>query len=145
MPSSKFSRSPVPRRRPPICIAPYGSCRPPYDRRRPLYLNGMVHWFDADIFFPANAAGLLRLGPRTPGGAYVGTTATGSATLGAAIQDYYPAPFVSVAILIWDPWRNPEVFVFPDTPMPLDKPFNTRTLTHVFVPGMDTRTARFAE
>jgi len=61
------------------------------------------------------------------------------------IQDNWPAPSVDVGIWLLDAWRPPEWYHWPDVPMPLDLPFETRLLTHVIIPGNDFRIARFTE
>lgn len=42
MPSSKFNQRPVPKQRPAICIAPAGSCLPPYDLAAPDTLTAAL-------------------------------------------------------------------------------------------------------
>ena len=145
MPSSKFNQTPVPRRRPAICVAPLGSCAPPYDRRRPPSLSGYIHWVNADPEQPVYSFGLIHCPHRDAGGTYMGETELKTSRLGVIIADQYPTPSAIVAIWIFDQWRRPEWHTWPDVPMPLDKPFDTRLLTTIYIPGNDFRIAQFNE
>lgn len=143
MTSSRFNRRPVPRRRPPICIAPAGSCLPDFDPRRPPNLYGLVHWKDLDPISPMNAGALIITGPRTPGGTYAGHVHLDDVTLGANITDAWPTPSVTVQITYEDPFWGFMTYDFPPVDMPLDQRFDTRLLHTIFIHGIDYRDAWF--
>lgn len=143
MPSSKFNKRPVPRRRPAICIAPPGSCLPPFDTRTPPDLYGWVNWRDLDPVSPMDAKSMMTTVPRSPTGLYKAIVVIGSATIGANIQDNWPAPTVDVEIFYQDAFWGYQSWFFPTLSMPVDRPFNTGTLTAIFVPGTDFRITWF--
>lgn len=143
MPSSKFNKRPVPRRKPSICIAPPGSCWPPYDVRRPPQLAGYVHWVDLDPGKEAVAFTLISTAPRTAGGEYYGFKILANSRIDVLIHDQWPTPTVHVLLWLLDPWRPPEPHYWLDVPMPLDKPLETHLLTTIYIPGSDFRIARF--
>lgn len=143
MPSSKFNKQPVARRRPAICIAPAGSCLPAVDPRRPEYIHGCIQWLDLDPLGPADSIAILRAGPRQLGGEYSGEVTLENARLGVILKDEWPTPTCIVQIWLFDPWRPPEYFTWPDVPLPLEKDFDTHLLTYIHIPAYDLRMARF--
>ena len=141
--SSKFNQRPVRRRRPPICIAPPGSCLPPFDPRTPPNISGLVQWIDLDPLGWQQAKGIVVCGPRSGTGLYQGTIAIGDVILGAKVQDNWPTGSVDVQITYWDILWGQLSHSFPTVNMPIGEPFNTRHLTTIIIPGTDYRKAYF--
>lgn len=143
--SSKFNRRPWGKPSLPICIAPPKQRLQDYDGRLPPKLTGYAGWLDLDPLGEQNAQGIITTGPRDGGGLYTGEISFGVVTLGARIQDLYPAPAVDVRITYDDPVWGPLFFDFPTVPMPIGKVFDTHLLTVTTIPATDVMMARFME
>lgn len=144
MPSSKFNQRPVPKRRPAICIAPAGSCLPPIDPLMPLNLVGSCGWMDLDPLTPVDLSALITTGNRQTPIAWSGQAILTQGTLSILIQQTDPAGFYDVTLGIDAPPQPPGHYTWPNVFIDPTQPFDTRLLTHVYLPGIDRGFARFA-
>lgn len=142
MPSSKFNQRPVPKRRPPICIAPAGSCLPDYDLNNPPFLNAFIDWWDLDPLDPIGGRGYCILNKIGPEPTYYGESAAAGTRIGAEVWPTGAPPHWHVdAILFWEA-RPPAIWHFTNVWINPDLPFDSGLLRDINIPGQDYRFAR---
>lgn len=142
MPSSKFNQRPVPKRRPAICIAPAGSCLPPYDFDDPPFLQAFIDWWDLDPVDPIGASGYCVLAKTGPEPTYYGQAAPAGTRIAAEVWATGTPPLWNVdAILFW--LTGPAIiWHFTDVPVDPQVPFDSGLLQDINIPGQDYRFAR---
>lgn len=142
MTSSKFNRTPVPRLRPPICIAPAGSCLPPFPNDDPIWLHGYVDWLDLDPLDPTEGSGYCFLEKVGPGRYYYGEAKFGPTGVAAECQHVGIGDLWDVTIYHLDDARPPYGHTWPNVLVDPNAPFDSGQLRTVTIPGQDTRACR---
>jgi len=141
MPSSKFNRTPVPRLRPPICKAPFGSCIPGYPWNDPPFLQGSLEWHDDDPLFPTFASGYVFLAKIGPGRTYFGISPGNYPAVGAHVAVGAGPDQWDISISYHDPPIGPFTHTWSNIWVDPLRPFDSERLTFVTIPGQDYRVA----
>ncbi len=142
MPSSKFNRKPVPRLRPPICIAPAGSCLPPFPDDDPIFLSASIDWLDLDPLDPTRGSASCLLQKVGPGRTYYGEAFFGQTGVAAGCNHVGIGDLWDVSIYHLDRDRAPYGHTWPNVLIDPEAPFDTGRLRTTTIPGQDFRECR---
>lgn len=145
MPSSKFSRRPPARKRPWVCRAPPD----PSDQRRlaaqPPEVNAFVHFLDADPLAPGDQVASFQLQWEPTPKRYAGRSTPDSTHLELVMQQTANPNVYNAILNVWDPFRNPESFLFFGIFVDPAKPFATANFGEVVISGLDFRVIQVLE
>ncbi len=142
MPSSKFNRRPVPRLRPPICIAPAGSCYPTYELNEPPFLQAAIQWWDLDPLYPVGMDGYAVLDKVSSEPRYYGVSRPAPNKVGCEVYPAGPPNRWNVdCFILWqtDPpqtWNFVNVYVDPEVY------WDTGLLRRIWIPLQDYQICR---
>lgn len=142
MPSSKFNQRPVPKQRPAICIAPAGSCLPPYDLAAPETLTATIVAVSLNDPTPYDWRAMATTDPRETWPAYALTLRFPDGILHLRAEQQLDPNLWNVTFDCHPDGGAPKLLFWTDLPIDPAAPFDTGLLTKMYVPGINYYRAR---
>lgn len=127
---------------PPVCKIPPERGPWPPPGAPATELHGYANWTDLDPVAPYAQQAMFPLKRMGAINYYFGRSSPGSVRLELYAIQAGTTPYWNIIIITYDPGAAPEWEMWPSVYVDPDKPFDTRLLTDVTIPGIDYRIAR---
>ncbi len=131
--------------RPAICKKPHGSCWPAWPPERPLFVQAWLDLYDLDPADPIGASGYTQMPMIDPAPIYAGISPDADNRVGATIGPSGATDRWNVTATLFPPAHVPKSWFWNNVYIDPLRPFDTRLLKQIILPGLDYQNVRIMQ